>query len=77
MDHQVHEYIWLPTSSGDPHGVKMNLMEFDESEYDKIRTETLKLSHFLRVLQTANPSVGKADIQKHIDWTEEFGQEGR
>jgi len=77
MDHQVHEYIWLPTSSGDPNGIKKNLMEFEEGEYDKIRTETLKLSHFLRVLQTANPSVGKGDIQKHIDWTEEYGQEGR
>eukprot|EP00486_Rosalina_sp_Unknown_P002009 CAMPEP_0201566048 /NCGR_PEP_ID=MMETSP0190_2-20130828/5561_1 /ASSEMBLY_ACC=CAM_ASM_000263 /TAXON_ID=37353 /ORGANISM="Rosalina sp." /LENGTH=477 /DNA_ID=CAMNT_0047984249 /DNA_START=69 /DNA_END=1502 /DNA_ORIENTATION=+ len=76
MDPQ-DDYVWLPTSSGDPNGIKMNLMEFEECEYDKIRTETLKLSHFLRVLQTANRSVGKDDIQKHIDWTEEFGQEGR
>ena len=72
-----NDYIWLPCSSGDPQGIKKGLMEFDENEHDKIRTETLKLSHFLRVLQHANPSVGKQDILKHIEWTEEFGQEGR
>eukprot|EP00483_Globobulimina_turgida_P010876 UN10897 len=71
------DYVWLPCSSGDPHGIKMNLMDFEHGEDDKIRTETLKLSHFLRVLQNANPSVGKEDIQRHTKWTHEFGQEGR
>eukprot|EP00484_Ammonia_sp_Unknown_P006896 CAMPEP_0197074146 /NCGR_PEP_ID=MMETSP1384-20130603/210962_1 /TAXON_ID=29189 /ORGANISM="Ammonia sp." /LENGTH=485 /DNA_ID=CAMNT_0042512987 /DNA_START=36 /DNA_END=1493 /DNA_ORIENTATION=- len=71
------EYVWVPCSSGDPQGVRIGLMEFEEAESDKIRTETLKLSHFLRVLQNANPSVGKGDLDKHIQWTEEFGQEGR
>eukprot|EP00485_Elphidium_margaritaceum_P010854 CAMPEP_0202692372 /NCGR_PEP_ID=MMETSP1385-20130828/6770_1 /ASSEMBLY_ACC=CAM_ASM_000861 /TAXON_ID=933848 /ORGANISM="Elphidium margaritaceum" /LENGTH=481 /DNA_ID=CAMNT_0049347895 /DNA_START=28 /DNA_END=1473 /DNA_ORIENTATION=+ len=74
---QTTDYVWLPCSSGDPHGVACSLMDFDEQEHEKIRTETLKLSHFLRVLQNANPSVGKADIQKHMDWTEQYGQEGR
>jgi len=77
QENKQNDYVWLPCSSGDPQGVKMGLMEFDENEHDKIRTETLKLSHFLRVLQHANPSVGKQDILKHIEWTEEFGQEGR
>jgi len=76
-DQSKTDYIWMPCSSGDRHGIKMNVMDFEESEHDKIRTETLKLSHFLRVLQTATRSVGKKDIEKHIKWTEEFGQEGR
>eukprot|EP00483_Globobulimina_turgida_P000425 UN00425 len=71
------DYVWLPCSSGDPNGIKMNLMDFQHGEDDKIRTETLKLSHFLRVLQNANSSVGKDDIQSHTKWTQEFGQEGR
>eukprot|EP01084_Bolivina_argentea_P070584 128356_1 len=70
------EYVWLPCSSGDPQGMEMNLMDFDQEEDDKIRTETLKLSHFLRVLQNANPSVGHEDIANHIKWTDKFGQEG-
>ena len=36
----------------------------------------LKLAHFLRILQSCKPSVGKEDIERQMQWTKEFGQEG-
>mmetsp|Transcript_37900 Transcript_37900/g.60744 ORF Transcript_37900/g.60744 Transcript_37900/m.60744 type:complete len:439 (-) Transcript_37900:288-1604(-) len=69
-------YVWLPCSPAEPGAVAMSLMQIPENEQNYVRAENLKLSHFLRTLQGAKPSVGKDDIARHIQWTEEFGQEG-
>ena len=50
-------YIWMACSSGDIGGIKMNLMDFNDSEQNKIKCESIKLSHFLRVLKNSRPSV--------------------
>jgi len=71
-----NDYIWLPCSPADPQGKEMTLLNIPDEEQVKVRAERLKLEHFLRVLATSKPSVGKEDIQRHIDWTNEFGQEG-
>ena len=68
--------VWFPCSSGDDEGVRKSLLDFDENERDKIKCEPLKLSHFLRVLQNANPSVGRDDLRRNIEWTMQFGQKG-
>ena len=70
------DYIIVPCSSGDKKGKKMKLMEIPDKDQDKVRAEDLKLAHFMRVIKNVKPSVGQADIKRHIDWTEEFGQEG-
>lgn len=54
----------------------MKLMEIPDQDQDKVRAEDLRLEHFMRVIKTVKPSVGEVDIKRHIDWTEEFGQEG-
>lgn len=69
-------YIWLPCSPATPGAIQMSLMDIPDNEQGYVRAENLKLAHFLRTLAGAKPSVGKEDIQRHIDWTNEFGQEG-
>jgi len=70
------DYVWLPCSPADPKAEEVTLLGFADEEQNKVRAEKLNLQHFLRVLAASKPSVGKEDIQRHIDWTNEFGQEG-
>ena len=74
-DNQV-PYIWLPCSPATPGAKQMSLMQIPDSEQNFVRAENLKLAHFLRTLADAKPSVGKEDIKRHTEWTNEFGQEG-
>eukprot|EP00483_Globobulimina_turgida_P001905 UN01907 len=69
-------YILLPCSPATPNARKMSLMQIPDDEQNYVRAENLKLAHFLRTLADAKPSVGKEDIKRHIDWTNEYGQEG-
>jgi len=71
-----NDAIWIPCSPADPKGAKMSLLDIPSEEQAKVRAEPLRLGHFLRILFTSKPSVGKEDIEKHIEWTNEFGQEG-
>lgn len=71
-----NEYILLPCSPSTPNARAMSLMQIPDAEQGRVRAENLKLAHFLRILTTCKPSVGQEDIQRHIDWTNEFGQEG-
>jgi len=70
------EMIWVPCSPSDSQGVKMSLLDIPIEEQAKVRAESLSLGHFLKILSNTKPSVGKTDIQKHVDWTNEYGQEG-
>jgi len=70
------DMIWIPCSPSDNYGMKMSLLDIPIEEQSKVRAEPLCVGHFLRVLSKVKPSVGKEDIQKHIQWTQEFGQEG-
>ena len=69
-------YILVPCSPNDPKGKKMTLMEIPADEQEHVSAEPLKLAHFLRILQSCKPSVGKEDIERQLEWTKEFGQEG-
>eukprot|EP01029_Cantina_marsupialis_P024909 TRINITY_DN651_c0_g1_i1.p1 TRINITY_DN651_c0_g1~~TRINITY_DN651_c0_g1_i1.p1 ORF type:complete len:456 (+),score=207.02 TRINITY_DN651_c0_g1_i1:75-1442(+) len=43
---------------------------------DKLRAPDVTFKHFVRALKNANRSVGEDELQKYIDWTAEFGEEG-
>jgi vacuolar protein-sorting-associated protein 4 len=75
-DPEDGETIIVPCSPADPMGKEMSLMEIPMEDQEKVRAPPLKIEHFLRVLATCKPSVGKEDIERHVDWTTEFGQEG-
>lgn len=39
-------------------------------------TPNVSRADFKQALQTSKPSVCKQDLQKYVDWTKEFGQDG-
>jgi len=66
----------VPCTPADPLGKEMQLMDIPPDKQDLVKAPPLKLEHFLRILTNCKPSVGHEDIKRHIDWTNEFGQEG-
>ncbi|ETO17184.1 hypothetical protein RFI_20146, partial [Reticulomyxa filosa] len=66
----------VPCSPADLQGKELTLMDIPPEKQDLVKAPPLKLEHFLRILVNAKPSVGAEDIKRHVDWTNEFGQEG-
>lgn len=62
-----------PCSPGDPGALEM---KWDQIDGDDLIEPALGISDFLKSLQTTRPTVSDADIQDHIKFTSEFGQEG-
>lgn len=77
MEFDSNNYVLMSCSPNDPNGVKMCLQKIPPKDHFRVMAEPLKLSHFLRVLQSAKPSVGKQDIWRQKEWTKQYGQEGR
>jgi len=55
---------------------EMSLMEIPANMRANVLVTSLSMADFLKVMETANGSVGQEDIDRHIEWTNEFGQEG-
>ncbi|ETO32733.1 vacuolar protein sorting -like protein [Reticulomyxa filosa] len=66
----------VPCPKTDPKGQKMSLMDIPPEKQDRVKAPPLEVSHFLKILTNAKPSVGAEDIERHVKWTSEFGQEG-
>jgi vacuolar protein-sorting-associated protein 4 len=67
----VHDYL-TPCSPGDPDAVEMTWIQVEGS---KLKEPEISFNDFLKSLKSARPSVSTADIQQHIKFTEDFGQE--
>lgn len=67
----VDDYL-TPCSPGDPDAMEMTWMDVDGS---KLKEPEITLNDFLKSLKTIRPSVSGEDIQQHIKFTEDFGQE--
>jgi len=64
---------WSPCSPGDPSGQALTWMDIaGECLVPPIVTK----SHFMRSIRNTRPTVNREEIEKHIKFTEEFGQEG-
>ncbi|GAB0497089.1 hypothetical protein MMPV_008412 [Pyropia vietnamensis] len=64
---------WSPCSPGDPAAEPMTLMALPP---DQVFVPPVSRYDFDKALSSSKPSVGTDDIQKHVDFTREFGQEG-
>jgi len=42
----------------------------------ELRCPPVSLDDFMQALARIKPSVNDSDIEEHIKWTEEFGQDG-
>ncbi|KAG8342456.1 MIT (microtubule interacting and transport) domain [Trypanosoma vivax] len=64
----------VPCSPGDPDGFPMTMSEISEPE--KLMPLPVTMQDFLKALHTSKPSVSEADIEQHVKFTQDFGQEG-
>ena len=64
---------WTPTFPSDPEGQEMGLMDIEPT---LLRCPPVGLSDFMQALSRIKPSVNFKDINQHVKWTEEFGQDG-
>lgn len=62
-----------PCSPGDEGAREMNWMDL---ETDQLKEPELTIKDFIKLIKLNRPTVNAADIQKHIDFTNDFGQEG-
>ena len=63
----------IPTFPSDPEGQDMTLMDIDPS---KLVCPPVTMDDYMSALNRIRPSVCDEDIQQHIQWTSEFGQDG-
>ncbi|KAH0598813.1 hypothetical protein MHUMG1_02925 [Metarhizium humberi] len=62
-----------PCSPGDPEKIEMT---YDGVNSDELMAPDVSLKDFEMALEDSHPTVSKEDIEKQIDWTNEFGSEG-
>ena len=51
-------------------------MNWMDLETDQLKEPELTIKDFIKLIKLNRPTVNAADIQKHIDFTNDFGQEG-
>lgn len=64
---------WMPCSPGDSAAQPMT---WQEIQGDDLIEPPVSMSHFLKALVTVRPTVNQADLDKQVEFTEQFGQEG-
>jgi vacuolar protein-sorting-associated protein 4 len=64
---------WQPCSPGDPEAQPMTWMDI---QGDDLLEPPVSMSHFIKALVTTRPTVNAADLEKQVEFTEQFGQEG-
>jgi vacuolar protein-sorting-associated protein 4 len=69
---KTREY-WTPCSPGDPAGKEMTWMDING---DELLEPVISMTHFRQSIANNKPTVSDDDIEDHIKWTQEFGQEG-
>ena len=62
-----------PCSPGDPEKIEMT---YDDVTSDELLAPDVQVKDFEMALDDTHPTVSKDDIEKQIDWTNEFGSEG-
>ena len=51
-------------------------MDWSRLEADELLEPELTISDFVRAVQNGRKSVNSEDLNRYIEWTSEFGQEG-
>ncbi|KAJ2497520.1 Vacuolar protein sorting-associated protein 4 [Coemansia sp. RSA 2052] len=64
---------WTPCSPGDPHAIEKTWSEVGS---DELWEPDLSSSDFLKAVKNSRPTVNDADLEKQIEFTNDFGQEG-
>ncbi|KAK8142738.1 Vacuolar protein sorting-associated protein 4 [Beauveria asiatica] len=62
-----------PCSPGDPDKIEMT---YDDVKSDELLAPDVAVQDFEVALEDSHPTVSKDDVEKQVDWTNEFGSEG-
>ena len=65
--------FWTPTYPSDPDGEQKTIMDIEPNLLQK---PPVSFEDFMFALSRVKPTVSLADLEGHVRWTEEFGQEG-
>jgi len=65
--------LLTPCSPGDPDAAEMSWTAVDGA---LLQEPVITLNDFFKSLRTTRPTVNQKDLEKYIQWTTEFGQEG-
>ncbi|KAI8994573.1 P-loop containing nucleoside triphosphate hydrolase protein [Pilobolus umbonatus] len=68
----TQEYL-TPCSPGDPIAQCMSWMDIGA---DQLLEPPLTVNDFFKAVKNSRPTVNEADIKQHVDFTQDFGQEG-
>lgn len=63
---------FVPTYPSDPDAQEMGYMDIEPK---LVQTPLVTLDDYMQALAQIKPSVCDKDIEEHIKWTHEFGQE--
>ncbi|KAJ2722527.1 Vacuolar protein sorting-associated protein 4 [Coemansia sp. Benny D115] len=67
------QVFWTPCSPGDPQAIEKT---WSEVGGDELWEPDLTLADFLKAVKNSRPTVNEADLEKQIEFTNDFGQEG-
>lgn len=62
-----------PCSPGDIQNIEMT---YDDVNADELLAPDVVLKDFEMALEDSHPTVSRGDIERQIEWTNEFGSEG-
>lgn len=65
--------LLTPCSPGDPDAIEMSWTDVEGS---KLKEPVITYNDFLKTLRTTRPTVNQQDLEKYVEWTSEYGQEG-
>ncbi|XXQ33717.1 Vesicle-fusing ATPase [Plasmodiophora brassicae] len=68
-----YPFLWCPCSPADPAAVEMPLFSIPN---DRLNCQDVTVDDVLRSCLQAKSSVGAADIDRHMRWAQEFGEDG-
>jgi len=65
---------YTPCSPGDKHAIEMSWLDIENGE-DLLEPD-LTLKDFIKSVKRSRPTVNQHDLDKQIEFTNDFGQEG-
>ena len=69
-----HEGFFVPTYPSDPQGVDMTLYQMPDPT--KLKAPELMTEDFFQAISRIRPSVAQGDLDRQIQFTNDFGQDG-
>ena len=70
---QTHDGFMIPTYPSDPTGIEMSLFQVEPS---KLKAPDVTTEDFFQALARIRPSVSPADLERQVEFTNNFGQDG-